>query len=297
MAHLVVAARGTSNLEEWCARLPLRRGVAIPQQRHTSAVAEARHTGWFAGVDGLWSRTVPLGVRTADCVPLFFFDEATRLRALVHAGRAGIGDGIVESCTETLRSLGAHLPTMRVHAGPHIGPCCYRFPRGSSALETVVREIRWAREAKGSVVSVDLGQEVAQRLRCLGVERVNTDTRCTCCHPLRLPSHRREGTSRRRVLLGLLCGKESLMSVDPELVSILACPETKEPVELAPQAMVDALNALIAKGVVKNRGGEPVTEPIDGGLVREDRRFLYPIREDIPIMLIEEAIELPPLGL
>ena len=87
------------------------------------------------------------------------------------------------------------------------------------------------------------------------------------------------------------------MSVDPELVSILACPETKEPVELASEELVATLNGLINKGAVKNRGGTAVTETMDGGLIREDRRFLYPIREDIPIMLIEEAIELPPLGL
>jgi uncharacterized protein YbaR (Trm112 family) len=87
------------------------------------------------------------------------------------------------------------------------------------------------------------------------------------------------------------------MSVDPELVSILACPETKEPVELASEELVATLNELNNKGAVKNRGGTAVTETMDGGLIREDRRFLYPIREDIPIMLIEEAIELPPLGL
>ena len=79
------------------------------------------------------------------------------------------------------------------------------------------------------------------------------------------------------------------MSVDPELVSILACPETKEPVELASEELVATLNELINKGAVKNRGGTAVTETMDGGLIREDRRFLYPIREDIPIMLIEEA--------
>jgi uncharacterized protein len=35
-----------------------------------------------------------------------------------------------------------------------------------------------------------------------------------------------------------------------------------------------------------------VTELLDGGLVRSDRKILYPIREDIPVMLIEEGIPL-----
>ncbi len=46
------------------------------------------------------------------------------------------------------------------------------------------------------------------------------------------------------------------------------------------------------EGSLVNRGGESVQEPIDGGLVREDGRILYPIRDDIPVMLIDEAIEL-----
>jgi uncharacterized protein YbaR (Trm112 family) len=33
-------------------------------------------------------------------------------------------------------------------------------------------------------------------------------------------------------------------------------------------------------------------EPLDGGLIRGDRKMLYPIREDIPVMLIEEGIPL-----
>ncbi len=35
-----------------------------------------------------------------------------------------------------------------------------------------------------------------------------------------------------------------------------------------------------------------MADPIDEGLVREDAKILYPVREDIPIMLIDEAIEL-----
>jgi uncharacterized protein YbaR (Trm112 family) len=81
--------------------------------------------------------------------------------------------------------------------------------------------------------------------------------------------------------------------IDPELLEILACPETKEPVSPAPAELIERLNAAIRAGQVVNRGGEPVKEPVDGGLVRSDQRYLYPIRDEIPIMLIEEAIPLP----
>lgn len=80
--------------------------------------------------------------------------------------------------------------------------------------------------------------------------------------------------------------------VDRELLDMLCCPETKEDVALADASLVEALNRQVEAGRLKNRGGEIVKEKMDSGLIRADRKFLYPIREDIPIMLIDEAIPL-----
>ena len=78
--------------------------------------------------------------------------------------------------------------------------------------------------------------------------------------------------------------------IDEALLEILACPETKEEVRLVSSSVVEAVNRKITDGLIINRGGEKVAEIIDGGLVRADGKFLYPIREEIPIMLIDEAI-------
>jgi uncharacterized protein YbaR (Trm112 family) len=43
---------------------------------------------------------------------------------------------------------------------------------------------------------------------------------------------------------------------------------------------------------VSNRGGKKVENKIQGGLVRQDGTYLYRIEDDIPIMLIDEAIPL-----
>ncbi len=78
--------------------------------------------------------------------------------------------------------------------------------------------------------------------------------------------------------------------VDPKLLDILCCPETHQDISLVDDAVVKKINSAIKAGSLKNRGGETIKEPIDNGLLREDRQYLYPIREDIPIMLIDEAI-------
>jgi uncharacterized protein YbaR (Trm112 family) len=83
--------------------------------------------------------------------------------------------------------------------------------------------------------------------------------------------------------------------IDPKLLEILCCPETREDVSLADSALVERLNAAIAQGILKNRRGVAVTERIDGGLVRKDGKYVYPIRQDIPIMLVDEALPLESL--
>lgn len=80
--------------------------------------------------------------------------------------------------------------------------------------------------------------------------------------------------------------------VDAELIEILVCPETKQPVHLADSELIWRVNAAIVAGTLKNRDGEVVTEPIQTGLVRQDGDYLYPVRDDIPVMLVNEAIQL-----
>lgn len=78
--------------------------------------------------------------------------------------------------------------------------------------------------------------------------------------------------------------------IDTELLNILVCPEDKTPVALVDEAVIARTNEAIRNGTLKNRAGETIEEEIDGGLLREDSAYMYPIRDDIPIMLIDEAI-------
>lgn len=80
--------------------------------------------------------------------------------------------------------------------------------------------------------------------------------------------------------------------IDPELLKILCCPETRQPVALAEAALIEQLNQRVAAKTLQNRAGEVVTDRLDGGLVRADGRYLYPIRGGIPVMLVEEGIAL-----
>ena len=79
-------------------------------------------------------------------------------------------------------------------------------------------------------------------------------------------------------------------TINKDLLAILCCPETKQEVSLIDSQTLDQLNAEIEKGELQNKAGHPVKEKLDGGLIRQDKKVVYPIREQIPIMLIEEGI-------
>ncbi len=80
--------------------------------------------------------------------------------------------------------------------------------------------------------------------------------------------------------------------IDKTLLDIICCPETKEDVGVADTELVNTINEGITQGTVKNRAGLVINEKIDGALIRSDKLLVYPVKQDIPIMLIDEAIEL-----
>ena len=82
------------------------------------------------------------------------------------------------------------------------------------------------------------------------------------------------------------------MPVNEELLEILVCPETRQPVKPASAEVLEKLAREVEAGRLRNRGGQPVSTPIAEGLVREDGKVLYPVDDGIPVMLIEESIEL-----
>ena len=82
------------------------------------------------------------------------------------------------------------------------------------------------------------------------------------------------------------------MPVSQELLDILVCPETKQPVKPADDELLARINDQIKAGSLRNRGGDTVSNAISEGLLREDGQILYVVDDGIPVMLIEESIEL-----
>ena len=76
------------------------------------------------------------------------------------------------------------------------------------------------------------------------------------------------------------------MPLDPELMEILVCPQSRGSLELVelPQEVRDRLVDKYRKDF---RGEEPV---VDEGLLCRESSLVYPIVSDIPIMLVDDAL-------
>lgn len=78
--------------------------------------------------------------------------------------------------------------------------------------------------------------------------------------------------------------------LDAEFLAMVRCPENHSKLALVDSATVTRLNDAVAAGRLKTRSGQLIDKRLDGALIREDRRVLYPIIDQIPILLIDEAI-------
>jgi len=67
--------------------------------------------------------------------------------------------------------------------------------------------------------------------------------------------------------------------MEKELLEVLCCPATRQPLRMASPAELALANARLA---------EPITE----GLLREDGGVLYPIRNGIPLLVPAEGLTL-----
>lgn len=78
--------------------------------------------------------------------------------------------------------------------------------------------------------------------------------------------------------------------MDKRLLDILCDPVTRTPVRPLRRDELDALNRAISAGSVDTVTGQKVAAPLAAGLITTDRKVVYRIDDDIPVMLADEGI-------
>ena len=76
------------------------------------------------------------------------------------------------------------------------------------------------------------------------------------------------------------------------LLDLVLCPETRQGLNSADDALVARLNAEISAGTLLDASGKPRTKPIDGALVRDDKKVAYPIYDGIPCLVMDQRFDI-----
>jgi len=81
--------------------------------------------------------------------------------------------------------------------------------------------------------------------------------------------------------------------VDKELLDILVCPQSHQPLREASPELLARLNEAIGRGALRSQGGTVLAVALEEALVREDGTLVYPVLDGIPMLLVEEGIAVP----
>lgn len=84
--------------------------------------------------------------------------------------------------------------------------------------------------------------------------------------------------------------------MDKKLLSILHCPITHQGLSLARAQTLQAVNAAIEAGKIRNREGQSLDEPLQQALVTDDGKVLYPVSDDIPVLLEGASVNMDQLS-
>lgn len=171
------------------------------EQVHGTAVILAEAAGCAPRADACITRRdhAVCAVMTADCLPVFFCDDAATVVGVAHAGWRGLADGVIEA---TVRAMAVAPASLMAWLGPAIGP--QAFEVGAEVRETFVRHDPAAASAFTPIANkylADLYLLARQRLQAVGVQRIYGGNFCTYRDAERFFSYRRDGQTGRMASL------------------------------------------------------------------------------------------------
>jgi len=185
-------------------------GIVFPSQVHQAALVffeTSPPQDWHGEADAVITTVpdLPIGVRTADCLPILLSDKAGSFVGVVHAGWRGTALGIL---SKTLVFLKERLKIAKdeivIAIGPGIGACCLE-------VDAPVRE-QFQKNGQGDLWDLctcpgsdghwNLDIKALNQYQALGEgvkqTRIDVLPYCTSCDTAYFYSYRKEGLAAGR---------------------------------------------------------------------------------------------------
>ena len=180
--------------------------LAVPEQIHSNNVLFINKPGTYNKADGLITSNpkILLVVKTADCVPVYIYDNENKIAGLVHSGWRGTINGIVVNAINLMLKMGSDISTIKVYLGPSINWCCYKVKKDVACKFDSVAKVK----INNDIWKVSLHKQIYRDIIALGLYKNNLSISNICtfesldCH-----SFRRDGETSGRMYAFLGIGK------------------------------------------------------------------------------------------
>jgi len=194
--------------------------IIIPFQTHETEIRSidrkflslpaAEKQEYLSGVDALITNlpNVCIGITTADCVPLLFFDPIQKVVAAAHAGWRGTCGRIAEKTVRAMmHQFNSHPGDILVAIGPSISANAYNIGKELvDNFESAGFNTTDIFETRDEVIFLDLWKANRNSLLDAGIqpEHIETSGICTFTEHEKLFSARRLGIKSGRMLSGIM---------------------------------------------------------------------------------------------
>jgi len=207
--HPLLADRGVSHgfgVKGW----PGPAGLVRPRQVHGVAVATISAGGGLEpeAADAVLAGQgePPVGVVTADCVPILLASRDGGCVGAIHAGWRGLAAGVVDSALAAWQVRWASTEGVAAVIGPHARACCYEVDapveRAFLEVEATIREPAFTASRPGHwMLDLSLLTRAALRRGGIGAADIGeVEGACTVCNPDLFESFRRDGEGAARLV-------------------------------------------------------------------------------------------------
>lgn len=149
-------------------------------------------------------KNIPIGVLTADCLPIMMFDKVSEAVAIVHAGwRGTYGEIISNTLNAMAKEYGSKAKDITAYTGPSIWSCCYEVGADVEAKfkdkfdNTEKYFVTEDNKLRLNIRDANLAQMVAAGIK---KENIFTEYSCTSCEDKDFFSYRKSGGTTGRQL-------------------------------------------------------------------------------------------------
>ena len=151
--------------------------IVNANQVHSSKVIFVMESGTYHNLDGFITNKnskLILVIKTADCIPMFIYDEVNKNYGIAHAGWKGIHSKIHLNIINEFIKHGSNIKSLNVIMGPSIKSCCYE----------VGENMKKYFDDKNIIVNnkkyyLDLNNCIVNDLKNQGIKNIKVDKTCT----------------------------------------------------------------------------------------------------------------------